>query len=87
MAVYTSTYTAAQIDSGVAKGLTVPTVTSSDNGKILGVANGALSALQGVPYITTAPSAANTSGTLIIVVLSSEPATKYDGYLYLITGA
>lgn len=40
-----------------------------------------------VPYITTAPSANNTSGRLIIVVLSSEPATKYDGYLYIITGS
>lgn len=35
-------------------------------------------------YLTTAPSAANTDG-IKIVVLSSEPATKYNGYLYLIT--
>lgn len=38
-------------------------------------------------YITTAPSAANTSGLLKVVVLSSEPATRYDGYLYIITGS
>ena len=38
-------------------------------------------------YLTTAPSADNTSGVLQIVVLSSEPATKYNGYLYIITGA
>ncbi len=38
-------------------------------------------------YLTTAPTANNTSGRLIIVVLSAEPATKYDGYLYIITGA
>ena len=36
-------------------------------------------------YLTTAPVADNTSGRLQIVVLSSEPATKYDGYLYIIT--
>lgn len=40
-----------------------------------------------VSYLTTAPSSANTSGRLQFVVLSSEPATKYDGYLYIITGA
>ena len=37
-----------------------------------------------IPYTTTAPTANNTTG-LKIVVLSSEPATKYDGYLYIIT--
>lgn len=35
-------------------------------------------------YLTTAPSADNTDG-IKIVVLSSEPATKYNGYLYIIT--
>ena len=38
-------------------------------------------------YLTTAPSSANTSGTLKVVVLSAEPATRYDGYLYIITGS
>ena len=41
---------------------------------------------RGIEYTTTAPTAANTDG-LKIVVLSSEPATYYDGYLYIITGA
>ena len=36
-------------------------------------------------YLTTAPTANNTSGYLQIVVLSSEPATRYNGYLYIIT--
>ena len=38
-------------------------------------------------YLTTAPTEANTSGKIIFVVLSEEPATKYDGYLYIITSA
>ena len=38
-------------------------------------------------YSTTTPTAANTNGKLKTVVLSSEPATKYEGYLYIITGA
>lgn len=41
----------------------------------------------GLKYLTTAPSSANNDGGLIIVVLSSEPATKYAGYIYLITEA
>jgi hypothetical protein len=40
--------------------------------------------LDGVNYITEAPTADNTNGKLIFVVLSSDPATKYDGYVYLI---
>lgn len=39
---------------------------------------------EGVPYLTTAPVADNTNGKLKIVVLNSEPETKYDGYLYII---
>lgn len=41
-------------------------------------------ATTGVDYLTTAPTADNTNG-IKIVVLSAEPATKYAGYLYLIT--
>ncbi len=41
----------------------------------------------GVPYLTTAPTSANTSGKLKFVVLSSEPSTYYDGYYYIITGS
>lgn len=40
-----------------------------------------------VAYLTTAPSSNNTSGKLKFVVLSSEPATYYDGYYYIITGS
>lgn len=38
-----------------------------------------------VRYDTSAPTSANTSGGLKVVVLSEEPATRYDGYLYIIT--
>ena len=37
-----------------------------------------------VNYVTTAPTAANTNG-LKVCVLSSEPSTKYNGWLYIIT--
>ena len=40
-----------------------------------------------IQYLTTAPSADNTSGNLKIVVLSAEPATYYNGYIYYITEA
>ena len=43
--------------------------------------------LAGIPYTTTAPTAANTDGTLHFVVLAAEPATYYNGYYYIITGA
>ena len=36
-----------------------------------------------LPYLTSAPTSANTTG-LKIVYLTSEPSTKYSGYLYLI---
>lgn len=41
----------------------------------------------GISYLTTAPSSANTDGGLKFVVLSSEPATKYSGYIYFITSS
>lgn len=56
-------------------------------GKTLHVnASGNVEATEGLPYRTTAPTAANTNGMLIPVVLgeSADPATKYDGYLYII---
>jgi len=40
---------------------------------------------QSLPYLTTAPTGNNTNGNLIVVVLNSEPATYYNGYLYLIS--
>lgn len=39
----------------------------------------------GLECLTTAPAANNPNG-IKIVILSSEPSTKYDGYLYFITG-
>lgn len=41
-------------------------------------------ATNGLGYLTTAPTADNTDG-IKIVVLNAEPATKYAGYLYIIT--
>lgn len=38
-----------------------------------------------IRYLTTAPTADNTSGCLDIVILSAEPETKYNGYLYIVT--
>ena len=38
-----------------------------------------------LPYLTTAPTSANPNG-LILVVLDSEPAKKYEGYIYIIGG-
>ena len=38
----------------------------------------------GVAYLTTAPTQANTSGDLKIVLLNAEPANKYAGYIYFI---
>lgn len=46
---------------------------------------GTIYGVNGLNYLTTAPESANTSGQIKIVVLSSDPATKYDGYLYIIT--
>lgn len=37
----------------------------------------------GINYLTTAPTTDNTDGSLKIVILSSEPVTKYNGYLYI----
>ena len=39
-----------------------------------------------VEVLTIPPTRDNTSGRLAFVVLSSEPSTKYNGYVYLITG-
>ena len=39
----------------------------------------------GISYLTTEPNADNPDGDLKIVILSSEPTTKYDGYFYIVT--
>lgn len=41
----------------------------------------------GVSYLSSAPASANTDGDLKFVVLSSEPATYYNGYYYIILGS
>ena len=65
--------------------------TNATSGKVL-TADGEGGASWGnvskLGYLTTAPTQDNTSGVLQIVVLSSDSGiTKYNGYLYLITGA
>ena len=55
-------------------------------GKLLASTGSALAYTDSLPYLTTAPSAANADG-LKIVVLDEEPATYYDGYYYIITEA
>ncbi len=66
----------------------IPTAQGVANaGKTLTVnASGNVEAQMGIGYLSTAPSANNTNGLLIPVVLgeSNDPATKYDGYLYII---
>lgn len=65
-------------------GESVPPVDASQNGKILGVVNGAYGITDGIPFLTTAPTSDNTDGTIKIVHLSAEPGVKYQGYLYFI---
>ena len=40
--------------------------------------------LAGVRFLTTAPTADNPDDFIKFVVLSQEPATKYEGYFYII---
>lgn len=63
----------------------IPVPDTTDNGSFLKISSGQYALSTGLPILTTAPASANTDG-IKIVVLSSEPATKYDGYLYIITG-
>ena len=42
--------------------------------------------VQRLDYLTTAPTATNTDG-LKVVVLTSDPVTFYNGYIYYITEA
>lgn len=39
-----------------------------------------------IAYTTVAPTSDNNNGKLLLVVLESEPVTKYSGYLYMILG-
>ena len=58
---YTSSYTGAQIDSGIEKALTVPTVSSSDNNKVMMVQSGSWAAVK--PVTIYSGSSAPSSGT------------------------
>lgn len=63
----------------IPSGTTTTTLTTLKNGSSYYSLGGDIS------YITTAPTGPNTSGGLKVVVLSEEPATRYDGYIYIIT--
>lgn len=56
-----------------------------NNGELLRVnASGNIAYGKNLPIVTTAPSADNTDG-LIICVLDSDPAQKFNGFLYIIS--
>ena len=60
-------------------------ITHPEKSGVIALTSDIPSSTKGITYLTTAPTSANTDGGLIIVVLSSEPSTKYSGYIYLIT--
>ena len=62
----------------------VPSGGSYSAGDGISISNNAIS-VKSLPYTTTAPTAANLDGTLHVVVLTSEPGTVYNGYMYIIT--
>ena len=66
---------------------TMPTTTTAGQLVKTTSTSGTFTSGNSLPYITTAPSAANTDGGLILVVLSSDPATRYAGYIYIITSS
>lgn len=74
---------------------TIPTATSdltNDSGFITGITSSDITTALGFTplantactYQTTEPIAAATDGGVHIVYLSSEPTTKYAGYIYMI---
>ena len=65
---------------------TLPTTTTAGQLLKSTSTSGTFALGNGLPYLTTAPTADNTDG-LILVKLSSEPATKYNGYIYIITAS
>jgi hypothetical protein len=71
--------------NGVANIVTEGTYNASSNK--IATMNDLPTSVSEVEYLTTAPSSANTSGKLKFVVLSSEPSTYYNGYIYYITEA
>ena len=57
---------------------------ATEKGKISTLEGKVTDLEKGVSYLTTAPTAANTNGHLIFVVLDDEPDNYYDGYLYFV---
>ncbi len=59
---------------------------STPQGNLLAAdGSGSVTWTNGIPYLTTAPSANNPDAGLKIVVLDTDPVNKYNGYLYIIT--
>ena len=61
MATYQSSYTGAQIDAAIAKAQTVPSVSSTDNNKVMMVSSGFWAAVK--PVTIYSGSSAPSSGT------------------------
>lgn len=57
---------------------------ATEKGKITTLQGKVTDLEKGVSYLTTAPTAANTNGHLIFVVLEDEPDDYFDGYLYFV---
>ena len=86
--VLKSTSTSGTVEWGDAPSVpTMPATTTAGQLVKTTSTSGSFTSGNSLPYLTTAPSAANTDGGLILVVLSSEPATRYDGYIYIITSS
>ena len=89
---YQSQHSGSQIDTAVSTALRIPaTGSSGDAGKFVTFAGTGdpftLSFPNKITYVTSAPTSDNVDGTLRIAVLSSEPATKYANWLYIITSS
>ena len=78
-----STATQAALNEKQASLVSGTNIKTINGSSILGSGDLAVDAA-GVQYTATAPTVANTDGNLKFVVLEQEPATKYDGYIYLI---
>lgn len=69
---YTSSYTGAQIDAAIAKAQTVPSVSSTDNNKVMMVQSGSWSAVKPVAiYSGTSAPSSNTGANGDIYIQTS----------------
>lgn len=84
MANYNSTHTGEEIDAAVSIVQGAATANADEVLTANGLGGATFTPIK-VPYLTTAPLADNPTG-IKFVVLSSEPATYYNGYYYIITG-